>query len=372
MYSRGPKRKRSRLAHTDGAFSMTSLERAAVSLIEKSREQVAAYVKRQEDELDSIPMDQRLNTPRHYHNHFSYNGATAQLQALEDLVGISDSAQLCASLPQLRDAFSLFPENEHLRVFLGDLLVLQYTADVDQIRQDCAGKRVILHTSCHHRLSETKACLASFENHADDRYHHIVLLGDTHTRGEAEIGLSLSYDGQTLQVPTPDTYEHLHRKLFYAYMLLDLIAAPQMVIKVDDNLLLQDAATFNACANRVIGAKAAFAGRLVGTHLHKKQWHGWHVGKCADPSVNMRGYQYPLPREYAAGGAGYILGPQGLSACAYMYIAMQAFFDLAAVGLEDVYVGHAAVASNLTFLNLWPGEVQLALPGLTTKERQSL
>ena len=135
-------------------------------------------------------------------------------------------------------------------------------------------------------------------------------------------------------------------------MLFDLLTVPEMVVKIDDNLVLEDASAFKTCIDRVTHENAAYAGRRVGTRRHDDQWHGWHIGKCADPIIETRGYQYPLPRDYASGGYGYVLGPMGLSACSYMYLSMKAFFELPVVGLEDVYTGHAAYAQRLELLDL--------------------
>ena len=183
------------------------------------------------------------------------------------------------------------------------------------------------------------------------------------------MGLSLDYDGHFLRVPAPDTYEHLHRKLFYAYMLLDLLTVPEMVIKIDDNLVLHKPQLFRATIDRVAAQRIVYAGRRVGSSSHEIQWHGWHIGKCADPEIEAAGYQYPLPRNYGSGGYGYILGPQALSACAYMYLNMKAFFEMSAVGLEDVCVGHATYARQIELCDISDERILLALPGLMTKER---
>lgn len=234
-------------------------------------------------------------------------------------------------------------------------------------------RRVILHTSCHPRLTATQETIASFAP-LDGEYHHIILLGAPNgaSPSEDDTPLGFAYDGQILQVPSPDNYESLHRKLFYAYMLFDLLTEPELLVKIDDNILLKDAPAFASCIDDVAGQGAEYAGRRVGSQRHDSQWHGWHIGKCADPLIEARGYQYPLPRDYAAGGHGYVLGPKGLAACSYMYLAMKEFFIMRAVGLEDACVGHAAYAQELELLDLSNLQNQLTLQGLTTKERERL
>ncbi len=106
---------------------------------------------------------------------------------------------LCAALPALRDAFSLFPRNTHLRPFLRELLSLTRAEEVARLGADCAGKRVILHTSCLPPLAASEETLASFDAMTQEGYHHIILLGDPQAGSEEETGLSFGYDGRHLR-----------------------------------------------------------------------------------------------------------------------------------------------------------------------------
>ncbi|WP_174147761.1 glycosyltransferase family 2 protein [Leisingera sp. ANG59] len=356
----------------DRCAARNALLAACKDLLVHSRGMADEFAKSQAELIARVPREQRWERPMYYNLRFAVRSAQAHLEQLEVLTDGEDAAALCARFGRLRDVFSLFPRNRHLPAFLARLLELASPLDVQRLRADCAGKRVILHTSCHPRLQETRRSVASFAALGQENYHHIILLGSRDARPEQDTGLTLSYDGQVLQVPAPDTYEGLHRKLFYSYMLLDLLTAPAQVVKIDDNILLQDADRFAACLDRVADKGAAYAGRRVGTRRHQDQWHGWHLGKCAGPEVEMRGYQYPLPRDYAAGGYGYVLGPEGLAACSYMYLAMKEFFAMPAVGLEDACVGHAIYAQRLELMDISQGHGLLAMPGLTTKERQRL
>ena len=91
-------------------------------------------------------------------------------------------------------------------------------------------------TSCHQRRSNAEAAIATFADLDRDLYHPIILLGSMEIIPEERTPLSFAYDGQELRVPVPDVYEDLHRKLFYAYMILDLLTQPAMVIKLDDDV----------------------------------------------------------------------------------------------------------------------------------------
>ena len=349
------------------------LQAARARLLDQTRTLVEEFKASQAYMISRAARHLRKNRPMYYNLRFAINSAEAHLDALEKLTVPEDSGQICGDLAALRDAFSLFPRNGALRGFLGDLLALACPAQAERLRRDCAGKRVILHTSCHPRLTATQETIASFAP-LDGEYHHIILLGAPNgaSPSEDDTPLGFAYDGQILQVPSPDNYESLHRKLFYAYMLFDLLTEPELLVKIDDNILLKDAPAFASCIDDVAGQGAEYAGRRVGSQRHDSQWHGWHIGKCADPLIEARGYQYPLPRDYAAGGHGYVLGPKGLAACSYMYLAMKEFFIMRAVGLEDACVGHAAYAQELELLDLSNLQNQLTLQGLTTKERERL
>ncbi len=354
------------------AAAAQELQAARRGLLAQSRALAETFSRSQAELIARVPRLQRRERPMYYNLRFAVRSAEEHVAQLEALTDAADATALCARFGALRDVFSLFPRNSHLPAFLARLLEMTAAEDVQRLRADCAGKRVILHTSCHPRLQESRRSVASFAALGQGDYRHIILLGARTPRPEQELGLSFSYDGEVLQVPAPDSYEGLHQKLFYAYMLLDLLTAPALAVKIDDNILLKDADRFAACLDRVARQGADYAGRRVGTRRHQDQWHGWHLGKCADAGMEMRGYQYPLPRDYAAGGYGYVLGPEGLAACSYMYLAMKEFFAMPAVGLEDACVGHAIYAQRLELMDISQGHGLLAMPGLTTKERQRL
>ena len=344
------------------------LASATARLLERSEVLVSDFTRSQAQFIKQAGRDLRWHRPMYHNLRFAVSSAEAHLQQLRVLTAESDPEKLCGQLPALRDVFSLFPRNGFLRQFLGALLESAFGASVARLRADCAGKRVILHTSCHPRLADTAETIASFQS-LGEGYRHVILVGEAQlVRSEAEMPLGFEYDGKILRVPAPDNYESLHRKLFYAYMLFDLLAPPEALIKIDDNILLQTPAAFAVCIDEVVASGAPCAGRQVGGARHEGQWHGWHIGKCADPLIEARGYQYPLPRDYAAGGHGYVLSPEGLSACSYMYLAMKEFFAMRSVGLEDACVGHALYAQSLDLLDLSTPDNLLALPGLTTKE----
>ncbi len=310
----------------------------------------------------------RPTRPMYFYLEYCFSGPNRHLEELASLHPPGSHGDLCKSFSRLRDVLSLFPRNRHMKAFLGTLLSLYFPEAVRRLHADCAGKRVMLHVCCRSRMERAKASIASFGN-APDHHHHILLVGRERFQSEDQTELAFEYDGQVLAVPIADNYESLHRKIFYALTLLDLVAEPGMVLKLDDDICLSDRPAFEALLEEIVSQGVEYAGRRVGTMTHGDQWHGWHVSKCEDPLVDGRGYQYPLPRDYAAGGFGYCLGPKGLAACSYMYLAMKEFFAMRSVGLEDVYVGHALYAQNIALHDITAGGSLMTMRGLTTGDR---
>ncbi|TCP58450.1 glycosyl transferase family 2 [Rhodovulum bhavnagarense] len=344
------------------------LQRAAEDLLHTGQTMSRDLMLSQSHLIDRVPRPERKNRPLYYNLKFCTNGPRRHVERLERLCDGATPQKLCRDFSQLRDIYSLFPANSGFNGFLGELLSLTYPEAADRLRRDCDGKTVILHLSCLPRMARSRDSIASFAS-LGPGYHHIMVTGCVPGTDEDHTPLTLDYDRGHLRVPVPDNYESLHRKVFYAVMLVHLVAEPDWLVKLDDNSRLNDADTFRQTLCRVAENGAPYAGRRVGAAKHHTQWHGWHISKCADPEIEEKGYQYPLPQNYAAGGYGYVLGRDGMAACAYMYLAMKAFFAMRAVGLEDAYVGHAIYAKGLSLFDVSSDEHRLALPGLTTSER---
>lgn len=341
-----------------------NLRDALKRLEQKSQPFIKEVGKTLAGNISRIPKEIRPTRPLYYNLEFCVSGPERQLEEISDLQDSKSAADLCKNFAKLRDMYSLFPKNVHLKRFLGDVLEIEFPEAVARLRTDCKDRIVILHTSCESRIRYAKQSIASFSEW-DKKHHHILLIGEEQVRHENDTILSLNYEDQTLIVPVPDNYESLHRKIFYALTLLDLVANPAFVLKLDDDLFLADGPELSVLMDDLEAQNVHYAGKRVGTSHHKNQWHGWHLSKCEDPVIEQRGYQFPLPREYAAGGYGYVLGRKGLEACSYMYLAMKEFFAMRTIGLEDVYIGHAIYAENLKLYDISREENLLAMPGLT-------
>lgn len=343
------------------------LRGALENLLERTNLLIDKFVESKVQFLMQFPEQDRRKLPLYYNLQSCINGP---LRHREQVAGLQCSApqkNLSEQFSMLRDIFSLFPQNDAFPEFLGVLLAVNNPDAVSRLSADCDGRPVVLHISCGPRRHLAERSVASFDSVSGD-YHHIVVLGMPGSRAEDDVDLSLEYDGRTLIVPVPDDYESLHRKIFYTLTLLHLVANASCVIKVDDNLVLQDPERFGTLLSSVASGNAQYAGRLIGSERHHAQWHGWHISKCGNPDIEERGYQYPLPRQYAAGGYGYVLGKDGIAACAYMYLAMKEFFSMKSVGLEDAYVGHAMYAKGIELHNVATEVDLLALPGLANSD----
>lgn len=336
-------------------------------LMQSTKVEVDSFIDAHVKLLRQFPEEERTRRPFYQNLEFCLNGPKFHLAQIEELEPTGSGINFCKKFPKLRDIFSLFPRNQSFLSFLSTLLHISNPDGVAQLCADCNRKPVILHVSCAPRLHLAQESIASFSDLKDD-YHHLIILGKPGERTEDNVELDLSYDGLILSVPVPDDYENLHRKIFYALMIIHLVANPTCVVKIDDNLVLHDVEEFTTLIERVVSKKIDYAGRLVGSRFHDTQWHGWHINKCRDASIEERGYQYPLPAQYAAGGYGYILGKQGIAACAYMYLAMKEFFSMKSVGLEDAYVGHAMYAKGIELEDVASEKNLLSLPGLSSRD----
>ena len=294
-------------------------------------------------------------------------GPRAHIQALRRLQGRSPR-NLCRSLVELRNLASLDPLNPALAPALEYLLRQRRPQAAKALRSHCVGRDVVLHVSCRDRLERAHASLSSFGADSTD-LAHVIVVG--HRRSGVPRRLDVHWDGVVLALPVSDAYEALADKVFYAYMVLHLLAGPRAVIKLDDDHHLADAHRFRQFLDRLNSAAVPYAGHVLrGRSFQMPQ--GWHLGKCNRPQLHQMGAQVPFPAAYADGGFGYVLGPAGLDACARMYLSMQAFFNLDSVQLEDVFVGHAAQAAGLPLEDCFDGVPfpatspleQAALPGL--------
>ena len=330
--------------------------------LRESRRVCDLFLVKEAEPIARVAPELRNERPLYHNLEFCMNGALAQLEALDEFS--TGSHDLARQFSRLRDIYSLFPRNEAVRQLIEALLRVENPLACRQLEADILGKTVILHLSCVKYMSRAQASVASFP--PSDRFAHLVVVGGSAAPGEAA-SLSFDYADGVLRVPVPDDYEHLHQKMFHALFVLSTLQAG-MVVKVDDSLHCADFGLFSETVDRFQQENHAAAGRVVGSRTHELQWHGWHLGKCQNPDIEQRGYQFPLPREYPAGGYGYILSRQGLEACSYAYLAMRAFFEMAAIGLEDAYVGHALYAADLAPHSVASEEHLRAFPGLRTVE----
>lgn len=279
--------------------------------------------------------------------------------------GLKKSAdELVDNFPYFRDLYSLLPKNYEFISLLKVRARRLFRPQIEQLEQDTAGKYVVLHLSCVDRIERAHSSITSFNG--DDAYHHVIIVGCQDWK-ESETQLEFDYDGRVLKVPTPDCYDALHRKVFYSYLIFSLLSECPIIVKIDDDIHLSDAAQFYELLNRFKREKMDALGYIVGKLTFPFQKQGWHIGKVDNLSLNCRGYQYPLPRQYPSGGHGYILSPEAIEACASMYLAMKAFFGIESVGLEDAYVGYALSLWDLMPTCVFDSHHSQTLPGLEVK-----
>lgn len=315
------------------------------------------------ERVQKTPPPQLHSDPFYQGLHFAIRGSQRHYREICNLGTNLTLEKLPRSLDSFRDIFSLFPANRSFFDFLSSILLLLQPEELNALRQDLAKECVFLHISCRQRFDWARQAVETFPP-GSDRHSNIVVVGDDGLRRPAEIPLAFGYQKGILSLPVADSYEALATKVFYAMLIIHLVGSPNYVVKLDDDIALASLRSFEDYLAVLVACDASYAGRPVGFREHRQQLHGWHIGKCQDQTLHSRGYQYPLPPRYAAGGHGYVLGKRGTEACAYMFMAMKSFFGMSSVELEDVYVGHAMVASGIALESKGLQMPSYTLPGL--------
>lgn len=309
----------------------------------------------------------KRGTLGHHNLAFSLSGINSQLKGLKFLEqNVLEGTGLNDKLYNLRDIFSLFPENPHFYSFLAKLFDAYCPKACQYLRKACHNKIILLHISCQKRLTSSIRSSETFKP-LGSKFTRLIMIGDCEHHEPDTNRIFIENDDCICKLPASDDYEFLGTKVFYALLVLHLIGKPKLVIKLDDDLQLSNASEFQQFLDSVIEANHSYVGWKVGAS-HRNQWHGWHIGKCHDPSLEAKGFQYPLVSSYAAGGFGYILDHEMLADCVYMYMAMRSFFGQHIIQLEDVYIGHAAQMSGKSLFPIQrerPVSIKsAALPGL--------
>lgn len=315
-------------------------------------------------QLDAFSESERSRRPLYRNIAFFQSG---RRRHAEQIVELGREPGCRIEFDDFRDLVSLAPANRATRDFATAALLAENPVAARQLRGDIQGKDVILHISCEKYLDRARRSWESFAD-LDSEVVHLVALGRSGVGLSPAPGWGFTYQDGIVTLPVPDSYEKLHQKVFHALFLLSRLGLARSVTKIDDSLHLHDGDQFLRTLASAVTAEPPCTGRVVGTRRHDFQLHGWHVGKCSDQDMDQRGYSYPLPRRYPAGGYGYVLKPAGVDACADMYLSMKEFFNIQAVGLEDAYVGHALYAADLEIRDVWSDASLLALPGLDTVE----
>lgn len=327
---------------------------ASLSMVEKRETEIV-------EQLNNFTPADVVGRPLYQNVSFFLSGMRRHLAMIRSVANRPDYK---TEFDEFRDIVSLFPNYSAARQFAGSSLMAECPAEAGMLAAEITEKTVVLHISCEKYLARARLSEQSFPVQDNEDIVHITVVGQPYVQQECAPVWGFGYKNRILTVPVPDTYEMLHRKVFHAFFLLAALGRCRSVVKIDDNLHLSDETVFRAVIKTAETNRAPCSGRVVGTLRHNMQWHGWHIDKCTDKAIEHRGYPYPLPRRYPAGGYGYILTQDGLEACSLMYLSMKEFFNMPAVGLEDAFVGHALYAANLEITNLWNEQNLLALPGL--------
>ena len=292
--------------------------------------------------IKAQPTENIKDTLQWHNLPFAVEGLSRQVKSVRGLLSVSETElapQLGNRLTDIRDAFSLSPDNPYFFNFLETLLEIFSPVSFARLREYCLGKRIILHVSCRKFIHRSLSSSQTFQDLASD-YRRLIVVGDPSIKSPEVTQIGFELNDVILYLPVSDAYEHLASKIFLALLIINLVTKPQLVIKLDDELQLHDLQVFQSFVEESVNEGYPYVGYEVGAS-HQHQWHGWHINKCLNKSLDRKGFQYPLVRSYAGGGFGYLLNHEALNDCLYMFMAMRGFFEQQAVQLEDVYIGHA-------------------------------
>jgi hypothetical protein len=315
--------------------SILSLIENTMTFARQKRKAILGNIKAQ-------PTENIKDTLQWHNLPFAVEGLSRQVKSVRGLLSLSETElvpQLENRLSDIRDAFSLSPDNPYFFTFLETLLEIFSPASFAKLREYCLGKRIILHVSCRRFIHRSLKSSQTFQDLASD-YRRLIVVGDPSIKSPEVTQIGFELNDIILYLPVSDAYEHLASKIFLALLIINLVTKPQLVIKLDDELQLHDRQVFQSFVEESVNEGYPYVGYEVGAS-HQHQWHGWHINKCLNKSLDRKGFQYPLVRSYAGGGFGYLLNHEALNDCHYMFMAMRGFFEQQAVQLEDVYIGHA-------------------------------
>ena len=281
---------------------------------------------------------------------FLVRGPELHLKEVSKLASESnDYYSLLTSFGRLRDISSLFPANLSFHQFLSALLSIYDPNRCYALESYASGEPLVLYLSCAKNLAIAQESASLFESSG---YKSIIVVGGISGYPNA---FDFDFSRGILSLPVPDSYEFLGSKMFYASLVLSLFSKSNCIVKVDDDITLEDSEKFSTFVQRFIDSGSDVCGRILTSNFFE-QCHGWHIDKCSSSYLNKKGYQYPMPASYPSGGFGYVLSGKAISSMAAMYLNMASFFDSSSVQLEDVFIGHAISNFGLQFTSCFVGD----------------
>lgn len=145
---------------------------------------------------------------------------------------------------------------------------------------------------------------------------------------------------RALQVDASDSYEATPQKVVAAFAWVYENLGAAGVLKVDDDMTLQDAAALKRSLQRM-----AQENGYVGIPVQNAQFDRCaHWGKCRDDALNRRVYGRPIIRPWAVGSA-YYLGPAPLAKALFSLMRFPGLFD--GEYYEDKLIGDVLVFENV-------------------------
>jgi len=269
----------------------------------------------------------------------AFFGAIKQSEVLDNLIKelittnkneTFDQFQIGA---RLRNVFSLYPNNLNLLNAIYIIFRIKNLDVINKIQREISDFLVV-HISCESRIDKSLQSIESFSPTTPSESHIILMGCDTAD------DFKISFLNNTIYAPVDDSYSGLYAKTMYlSFILSSLPEPPRLMAKLDDDICLNNRSQFDKVISNLMGSEYSYFGYPVLPNHHKNYWHGWHVGKCSSPKVEMKGIQVPLPAKYAVGGAGYFLKKSAIKELSYCFLSQQEFISANCFMPEDALVG---------------------------------
>lgn len=262
-------------------------------------------------------------------------GAPDLLSAKKEIAGellafLDMKALTTSALAHARRIAAIDPSDPHTRRVALAFFWLCNQDIINYFRQ-LSSAYLALHMTCQPRLERALQSEASFGSIPAPKLCHVKLIGNSHS-------FRINKGDGVLEVPAPDSYEHLPSKVMDAYAILAFSDNVRATMKMDDDHRLKDADSLLQFFRLASESKGAVQfGHVYSCDYPSKHSHGWHFGKTKNPQFDGIPFNYPSPVQWCTGEYGYILNHAAMLRMLWAWLYFQRWTEN--VLYEDICLG---------------------------------